>query len=444
VADMTTQPKANDKTRDWLFNANIVVCSVLAFAAFLAVGFAVWWTTPPCTKMSSPKNHLPSVCTGRSFDAARWALIYAAPITVLLIILVAVLFYRPSGDGVVGFINGKDNQLSTSKTQVALWTIAIIFAFLFFTIQVIHSGTSKATTSGFSHFGPEYLLLLGGPFAAAVLAGATTANKVDSGTVQPVQASAPSASDLVTDTTGSPSISDAQFLLFNTVALVYFAVALARSPQTLPNIPDTLVGLTSVSALTYLGAKVVSSNQPTITSVSITSTPSNGLLHAGDEIKIIGSGFDPAGGKPDSGSAIEVLFNGVAARPDSTSDTQLTVKVPPGLTGPASGQMSIAIITSAGVLTPTPFTGLMIEGPRITSLTKNGTTIVVDGYGLDLASSPQISVKDSTNNTVPVVDTVEVASGETGKFKFNLRQETSGPYTVTVTVNDASSSMTIA
>lgn len=364
MAKSATTTVKNAETQEWQLRANVIVCSVLAIAAFLAVGFAVWWTTPPCTKMSAPKAHQPSMCIERSFDAARIALAWAAPITVVLTILVAFLFNRRSHDGIVGFINGKDNQLSTSKTQVALWTVAIIFAFLFFTIQIINSGTSQTVTSGFSHFGPEYLLLLGGPFAAAVLAAAATNNKVDSTTVQPVQADVPSTSDLVTDTTGNPSISDAQFLLFNLVALVYFAVALARSPQTLPNIPATLVGLTSIAALTYLGAKVVSSNQPTITNVSITSTPTNGFLHAGDTIKTIGSGFDPAAAKKaNSNSDIEVLFNGVAAKPDAASDTVLIAKVPPGLTGPASGQMSIAVQTSAGMLTPTPFTGLMIEGP---------------------------------------------------------------------------------
>ena len=437
----------NAETQAWQLRANIVVCSILAFAAFLAVGFAVWWTTPPCTKVSAAKHHQPSMCIERSFDAARIALIWAGPITVILIIAVALIFNGKSHDGIIGFINGKDNQLSTSKTQVGLWTIAIVFAFFFFTIQVIHSGTSVAVTSGFSHFGPEYLLLLGGPFAAAVLATASTSNKVDSTTVQQVQADVPSASDLVTDTTGNPSISDAQFLLFNLVALAYFGVALARSPQTLPNIPDTLVGLTSVAALTYLGAKVVSNNQPTITNVSITSMPSNGFLHAGDTVKIIGSGFDPAAAKkPGSNSDIEVLFNGVAAEPDpnTASDTALIAKVPPGLTGLDSGQMSIAVQTSAGALTPTPFTGLKIEGPRITSLKRDRTTIFVDGYGLDLDSSPQIIVTDNVNTAVIASNPIPVAKGEAGKFKFSLAQETSAPYKVTVTVNDASSSMTVA
>ena len=165
----------------------------------------------------------------------------------------------------------------------------------------------------------------------------------------------------------------------------------------------------------------------------------------GTKSRLLALLFDPAEGKPDSGSDIEVLFNGVATKPDPgiPSDTRLIVKVPPGLTGQASGQMSITVKTSAGVLTPTPFTGLKIEGPRITSLKRDGTTIFVDVYGLDFDSSLQISVKDSTNTPVAFTEPVNVADGETGKFKFNLRQETSPPYTVSVTVNETSSSMAV-
>lgn len=431
---------------NWSTRANIIICAVLAIAAFLADAFAAWWTKVPCTKLSATRQ---AMCTERSFDAARVALMWTAPITVLLLIIVAFLFFQDgSNRGIIGFINGKDNQLSTSKTQVALWTAAIIFAFLFFTIQVIRAGASTKVTSGFSHFGPEYLLLLGGPFAAAVLASATTTSKVQSATVQPVNAASPSVSDLVTDTTGQPSISDAQFLLFNLVALIFFGVALARSPQTLPNIPDTLVGLTSVSALTYLGAKVVSSNQPTITSVSITSAPSNGILHAGDTIKIIGSGFDPVGTKPtkNSDTGIQVLFNGVSTNPVETptpTDTVLNAVVPPGLTGVAGTQLSIAVQTSAGVLTPTPFTGLTIEGPRIISLKRNNANVYVTGYGLELVPQPQVSVKDGADTAVAITGPQKVAKGEEGNFKFEINNLTSAPYTVTVSVNDASTSMAV-
>ncbi len=213
---------------------------------------------------------------------------------------------------------GHDNRISTSKTQIGLWTVAITFAFFFFTIQLLIVTESQQTAliHSFDHFGPEYLLLLGGPFAAA------------------------------------------QFLLFNLVALTYFGVALTRSSSVLPSIPTTLVGLTSVSALTYLGAKVVSSNQPMITTVTITS-PGNGKLHGGDTIKIVGSSFNPPGNEIENKTDIAILFDHVEIKPHpGFTDSVIHATVPPGLAHRPNGNVDIAVRTAAGVVTTPPYTGL--------------------------------------------------------------------------------------
>ena len=88
-----------------------------------------------------------------------------------------------------------------------------------------------------------------------MLAQAATIAKTGDGTVQQVPAAAPTASDVVKNHVGDPAIADTQFLLFNLVALTYFAIALAKVPTALPKIPATLVALTSVSALTYFRRK---------------------------------------------------------------------------------------------------------------------------------------------------------------------------------------------
>jgi hypothetical protein len=308
--------------------------------------------------------------------------------------------------------------------------------------------------------GPEYLLLLGGPFAAAALASASTASKAAAKQIQPVQAAKPAAADLVTSTTGDPSLSDAQFLLFNLVALGWFTVALIRAPSQLPDLPATLVGLTSVSALGYLGAKVASTNPPVITSVVITSQPSNGLLHAGDTVRITGSGFHPAQGrKKDSG--VLVLFNGVQAKVAKPSDTALVATVPPGLVPTAGPHLSIEVQTSADVVTPDPFTSLSLEGPRITSVSRTGGTIDVRGYGLSASPQPAVTVTDQAGEPA-------VLSGRPGPIPADGQDPDGGqlaqdgqpaqhrepglririgppaqraPYKVTVTVSGASSSM---
>jgi len=57
-------------------------------------------------------------------------------------------------------------------------------------------------------------------------------------------------------------------VLFNVVALVFFVGEFLSDPVAgLPTLPDLLVGLTSVSAIGYLGKKTLSSGAPTITDV---------------------------------------------------------------------------------------------------------------------------------------------------------------------------------
>ncbi|HEX9358941.1 MAG TPA: IPT/TIG domain-containing protein [Streptosporangiaceae bacterium] len=298
--------------------------------------------------------------SGHQWTPARRALQWAAPITAVAIIAVGWIAPGYSRGGIVGYLIGHDNRISTSKTQIGLWTVAITFAFFFFTIQLLIVTESQQTAliHSFDHFGPEYLLLLGGPFAAAVLAKGATTTKTNDGSVQQVPAAAPKTSDLVSDHDNQPAISDAQFLLFNLVALTYFGVALTRSSSVLPSIPTTLVGLTSVSALTYLGAKVVSSNQPMITTVTITS-PGNGKLHGGDTIKIVGSSFNPPGNEIENKTDIAILFDHVEIKPHpGFTDSVIHATVPPGLAHRPNGNVDIAVRTAAGVVTTPPYTGL--------------------------------------------------------------------------------------
>ncbi len=273
----------------------------------------------------------------------QFALTWAGAVTAAILILAACIGVGRDKGGLVGFIIGKDNRLSTSKLQIILWTIAVVFAFFFFLFQILRGAASN---SAFSSLDPTYLLLLGGPFAAAVLAKATTVSKTSDGTVQQVPASNPTASDVATDHSGDPAIADTQFLLFNLVALTYFAFALAKNPAALPTIPATLVGLTSVSALTYLGNKVVSSNQPVISSVSIVSGSTDGLLRADTVIRITGANFTPYEDQPEAPAV--VLFNNVEVAPIKLTNTEIEAKTPDGLT---SGSVKITVRTTAGTVT---------------------------------------------------------------------------------------------
>ena len=97
---------------------------------------------------------------------------------------------------------------------------------------------------------------------------------------------------------GTTDIGDFQYVIFNLVTAVYFVAEFVRpSSQGLPVIPDTLLGLTSVSAALYVGKKAATRTQPTITGVF----PS--ILRVGEEAVITGSGLtaDPTAPPPAPG-----------------------------------------------------------------------------------------------------------------------------------------------
>lgn len=277
----------------------------------------------------------------------------AAVVTALIWIAVGVLF-RPSKGGLVRTIIGKGNRLSTSKLQVLLWTFAVSYGFMLFI--VIFSWTSD--DKGFNSLNPDYLFLLGGPFAAALLAQAATASKVNAGTLQQVDAATPTSSDIVEDVTGQPSVTDAQFLIFNIVALSYFFVALVKHATELPNLPDTLVGLTSVSALAYVGAKVTNTNAPVIKSISIAEGPADGKLHPDQTVlRIVGDNLVLLNPDQPEAGITKVLFGLKEADPKSVSPKEMTVKVPVGLT---SGEVVYIRVRTGSNTVSEPYTTLSV------------------------------------------------------------------------------------
>ena len=431
-------------TKAWLRRACAISMIVIALVALAVVLWVTVFTKGHCV----PVTGNPKTCS-RPWTAARIGLVWATCITAGVLILLGLISPGLDRGGLVGYIVGKDERLSTSKMQIALWTTAIAFTFFFFTIQLIRTSQPQKLNASFAHFGPEYLLLLGGPFAAAVLAKATTTSKAADGSVQQVAPDHPTAANLVTDHDGQPAISDAQFFLFNLVAIGYFAVALARTPAVLPSIPSTLVALTSVSALTYLGVKVATSNPPTISNVLITSSPSDGFLYAGQTIKVVGSGFmTPAADNIENLETAAVLFDHVEVKPqEGFTDTAIEAVVPRGLGGTANGNVSIRVRSAADVVTE-PFTGLMARGLKITSATRDNTTVTVTGYGILMPSKPPSTPGDSPVITVadPATSAILPMAGDpesiTHGLKFNLATAPAGPVKVTVSLDGLSDTAT--
>ena len=186
-----------------------------------------------------------------------------------------------------------------------------------------------------------YLILLGVPGAAAVAAKQVTTNDVkgqgfkkpkppippDVKQKHPVatRAKAPlvGLAEIFSDDDGATDIGDFQYLIFNVITAVYFvAQFLHPDGKGLPTIPNTLLGLTGVSASVYIGKKAATDSSPTVTGVF----PQP--LHNDAEFTVLGTGLvnDPAspGGTQsisiDGMLATEVWEDGDTLRARAPSD----------------------------------------------------------------------------------------------------------------------------
>lgn len=270
-------------------------------------------------------------------------------------------------------ILGQDNRTSTSKTFVLMWTLLVAWALVALLIAgeflpldpcvaqatcvgnrigLLQTGWAQFLASGLDG---AYLVLLGIPAAAAVGAKAITQSKVDSGTTPVVPTSdadenlGSRVAQIFSADDGSTDIADLQYLIFNLITATYFVARVLRLTGVgLPHLPETLLGLTGVSAALYLGKKAATRTQPTITAVF----PS--FLRDGETITIIGMGLtkDPRvpGNQPP-----QVTVNGLGATGvvvDPMVPDRLTAKVPSGLNGkadPVSG--TVEVLSSYGFKT---------------------------------------------------------------------------------------------
>ena len=219
---------------------------------------------------------------------------------------------------------GADGRLSTSKSVTAAWTVVVGFALLTIGTIVICGGGSLSDK--LKPLSDTYLLLLGGPFAALVLAKGVTVTRLQNGTLQKTPTTPIfQASDLTSNDAGQTDIVDFQFLVFNAIAMAYVIVRICGSPaQGLPEIPAVFAGLTSVSALTYTANKAIADNTPKI----------SGIVQVVDVLQISGIQL---GGPLTTTVSISTGANqvvGPEVKPNSTSGqliVQLQHPVPAGL-----------------------------------------------------------------------------------------------------------------
>lgn len=316
--------------------------------------------------------------------------------------------------GLLSFIRAKDGRLSTSLLQVGLWTFAVSSALVYFIFFAFYSPDHEATfkaalrATGDDSLPEEYLLLLGGPFAAAVIARMTTGAKVNDKELQKVPGNA-KLLDVIADDDAQANLVDAQFLIFNLVALTWFAVELISKPTVIPTIPWLLVGLTSTSAIAYSAAKSVAGNRPVVTSVTryLEEAPAGtGAIRPGDFVEIEGVNFVPAGAATAEQLArIVVKFGDRDVSPHfildgdevrSPSDNWIVARVPQA-TEP--GDIRVSVITAAGIESDSRDFTVVQDEPLIDDVSpptaKAGNRIYVVGRyfrapGADASALPSV------------------------------------------------------
>jgi multidrug efflux pump subunit AcrA (membrane-fusion protein) len=215
--------------------------------------------------------------------------------------------------GIWGIIVGKDWRWSTSKFMAAMWTYILLFAVIsLFLLYGFTKGAGKLEL-----FQLDYLILIGSPIAAAVIAkqAATTnatqgtVGSITSSTPQPVTpqpaagssippapvsaapgslslpsqpapssnvqvfSSAPGSPQLpntaqggvqlISNDANSADLADFQYLCFNLILVVFFLwVFIGKPDEGLPELPATLLLLAGVTATGYATNKFLQTTPP--------------------------------------------------------------------------------------------------------------------------------------------------------------------------------------
>jgi hypothetical protein len=173
-------------------------------------------------------------------------------------IAVVTALFAVVGSSISKLVIGLDNRTSTSKTIVAVWTFVVGSALLalVYAKLINHSEALDATNK--SGVIGQYALLFGGPLGAAIIAKGIVVNQLTNKTSVKLPAEKASAADLISNDAGEADLGDFQYVVFNLVALVFVLGTLLHYPVSgLPHIPDVLLGLTSVSAVGYVGKKAL-------------------------------------------------------------------------------------------------------------------------------------------------------------------------------------------
>ena len=247
-------------------------------------------------------------------------------------------------------IVGADHRTSTSKTVAFAWTLAVAWGLLSLVFALWLGDDTGWEAQKQVDFQDEYLLLLGGPYAAAVLAKAITSSRSETkseaepGDARPAQ--------LISDDRGDAELGDLQYTLFNAIALLFFVGAfIGDTEHGFPDLPTLMTGLALTSVAGYSAKKFLSAATPKMTSVVPPTAPPEG------DLQIFGSALTVPEGVSESGAAVPptVMVGGrkvdVTAYDRVLGNDRLTLKLPVGI---PAGSAPIAVTRADGASATTP------------------------------------------------------------------------------------------
>jgi hypothetical protein len=274
----------------------------------------------------------------RRYLAAR-----AADLSIAQSIGFAIQFWVKKTDKVVpphGLLVGTDNRVSTSKTTAALWTIILIYFIA--SMALIFGRQQDKYRLLIQSISPLYLVLLGGPFAAAVLAKGIVSSAVANQQTQKGQGT-PTLGDVFSDDDGNTDLIDTQYIAFNILVAAIVVFQFASHPGFgAPVIPNFLAALTGTSAVAYIVNKAVTTgNAPSITQLTPSRVrPEGQVLLYGQNILL--QGDDP--------TQVRVTVGGQEATTEQDpppTPTSLAFRIQPNaMTG------TVMVTTPSGISTP--------------------------------------------------------------------------------------------
>jgi hypothetical protein len=276
--------------------------------------------------------------------------------------------------GFVDVIIGADGRVSTSQTVVYGWTGVFASALVVMASLAVSGRLTPEQAFQTGSNWDAYLLLLGGPFASAVIAkgivsyqtqqdpnakSGTLATAGTANTMSMTVADSPSAADIVNGDGNEPSLVDTQYSIFSLIAIFYFvglfvanldkyaagAVSVSKA-EWFPQIPSVLLGLTSLAALTYVGNKAVQTQGPRVVSFSPNPTPASSpvlaklvnLAATATQANITISVTDATGNTQSLGvTAVDTAGNAVSfVSPAASGTYTVMIAEPDKFTGPVT------------------------------------------------------------------------------------------------------------